>query len=40
MMKLITIDGPGGVGKGTASRGVAAALDWRLLDSGGVIGYA
>ena len=34
MVKLITIDGPGGVGKGTASRGVAAALDWRLLDSG------
>ncbi|MDF2940933.1 MAG: cytidylate kinase [Gammaproteobacteria bacterium] len=34
LKKLITIDGPSGVGKGTASRFVAKALDWEWLDSG------
>jgi len=32
--KIITIDGPGGVGKGTASRMVAKHLGWTWLDSG------
>lgn len=32
--KVITIDGPSGVGKGTASRAVANALGWDWLDSG------
>lgn len=32
--KLITIDGPSGVGKGTASLFVAQALNWKWLDSG------
>ena len=31
---VIAIDGPGGSGKGTVSRQVAAALGWHLLDSG------
>ncbi len=31
---VLTIDGPGGVGKGTASLRVAAALGWHILDSG------
>ncbi|WP_308388354.1 (d)CMP kinase [Acidithiobacillus sp. AMEEHan] len=31
---VITIDGPGGVGKGTLSRLLAARLGWHLLDSG------
>jgi len=31
---VIAIDGPGGSGKGTNSRQVAAARGWRLLDSG------
>lgn len=31
---VITIDGPGGAGKGTASQSVAAQLGWHLLDSG------
>lgn len=31
---VITIDGPGGSGKGTISRLLAARLGWRYLDSG------
>ncbi len=31
---VIAIDGPGGAGKGTICRGVAASLGWALLDSG------
>lgn len=31
---VITVDGPGGSGKGTVSRQVAQALGWHLLDSG------
>ena len=31
---VIAIDGPSGSGKGTVCRRVAAALGWRLLDSG------
>ncbi|MCC6301468.1 MAG: (d)CMP kinase [Gammaproteobacteria bacterium] len=31
---IITVDGPGGVGKGTVSRILAARLGWHLLDSG------
>lgn len=31
---VITIDGPGGSGKGTVSQAVAAALGWHYLDSG------
>ncbi|RMF98618.1 MAG: (d)CMP kinase [Gammaproteobacteria bacterium] len=31
---VIAIDGPGGAGKGTASRLVAGRLGWHLLDSG------
>jgi cytidylate kinase len=31
---ILTIDGPSGSGKGTISRSVARALNWRLLDSG------
>ena len=31
---VIAVDGPGGSGKGTVSRQVAAALGWHLLDSG------
>jgi cytidylate kinase len=31
---VITVDGPGGVGKGTVSRGLADRLDWNYLDSG------
>lgn len=31
---VVTIDGPGGAGKGTIAGAVAAAMDWHLLDSG------
>lgn len=31
---VITIDGPGGSGKGTVARAVARRLGWHLLDSG------
>ncbi len=34
MDKLITIDGPGGSGKGTVARILAAKLGWNILDSG------
>ncbi len=33
---VITIDGPGGTGKGTLGRLLASALQWHFLDSGAV----
>ena len=33
-MRVLTIDGPSGSGKGTVSRAAARALGWALLDSG------
>lgn len=34
VVPVITIDGPGGTGKGTVCAGLSAALGWHLLDSG------
>jgi cytidylate kinase len=34
MAPVITVDGPGGVGKGTLCQWLATQLGWRLLDSG------
>ncbi|WP_368737509.1 (d)CMP kinase [Oceanospirillum sediminis] len=34
MIPVITLDGPGGAGKGTISQIIAGKLGWRLLDSG------
>ena len=31
---VVTIDGPGGAGKGTVASAIAAAKGWHLLDSG------
>ncbi|EED33762.1 cytidylate kinase [gamma proteobacterium NOR5-3] len=33
-MPVITVDGPGGAGKGTLSYSLASQLDWHMLDSG------
>lgn len=33
---VITIDGPGGAGKGTLCKAMAQALHWHLLDSGAI----
>ena len=33
---VITIDGPGGAGKGTVSHAIARELGWHFLDSGAV----
>lgn len=33
---VVTIDGPGGAGKGTVAKAVAAALGWHFLDSGAI----
>ena len=33
-VRVVTIDGPGGSGKGTVGRRVASRLGWHLLDSG------
>ena len=34
MIPIITIDGPGGAGKGTVAKRIASQLGWHLLDSG------
>lgn len=34
MIPVLTVDGPGGAGKGTISQRIARELDWHLLDSG------
>ena len=34
MIPVITLDGPGGAGKGTISQIIASRLGWHLLDSG------
>ena len=36
MIPVLTLDGPGGVGKGTVSSIIAQKLDWHLLDSGAI----
>ena len=33
---VLTIDGPGGAGKGTVSRAIARQLNWHYLDSGAI----
>jgi len=33
---VLTLDGPGGAGKGTVARAAAGALGWHLLDSGAI----
>ncbi len=33
---VITVDGPGGAGKGTLCKALAQALQWHLLDSGAI----
>lgn len=35
-MPVLTIDGPGGAGKGTVSRAIARKLGWHYLDSGAI----
>ncbi len=34
--KIITVDGPSGVGKGTLCRKLAEHFNYRLLDSGAI----
>ena len=34
MRKIITVDGPSGVGKGTLCQNLARELGWAYLDSG------
>jgi len=34
LIPIITIDGPGGAGKGTVAKRIASQLGWHLLDSG------
>lgn len=34
--RVVTLDGPGGSGKGTVSKILAASLGWHLLDSGAI----
>lgn len=36
VISVITIDGPGGSGKGTLARLLARELDWNILDSGAI----
>ncbi len=36
MKKIITIDGPGGVGKGTLAQKLAKKMGWQWLDSGAI----
>lgn len=35
-VKVLTIDGPSGAGKGTVSRAIAKRLGWHFLDSGAI----
>lgn len=36
VVQVITLDGPGGVGKGTVAHLLAKKLDWHFLDSGAI----